>query len=106
MIITPERNQKNRRRALSVAIVLAILCAAAGWFIPPLLIGLALCPLLYWLLRRRCLQRLAIMRQPFPPSWEQILQTHVAYFRALGNADKQRFRQMVQIFLDEVRITG
>jgi Mlc titration factor MtfA (ptsG expression regulator) len=47
-----------------------------------------------------------IAEQPLPAEWEQILQRHVAYFRALPDSDKQRFRQMVLVFLDEVRITG
>jgi Mlc titration factor MtfA (ptsG expression regulator) len=47
-----------------------------------------------------------IMRRPFPASWEQVLQSHVAFFRALPDHEKERFRQFVKVFLDEVRITG
>ena len=46
------------------------------------------------------------MKRPFPASWEQILQSHVAFFRALSDGEKERFRQIVKVFLDEVRITG
>ncbi len=46
------------------------------------------------------------MRRPFPPPWETILQTHVRFFRALDEPQRERFRQMVKVFLDEVRITG
>jgi MtfA peptidase len=46
------------------------------------------------------------MRQSFPASWEQILQSHVAFFRALPDHEKERFWQLVKVFLDEVRITG
>jgi len=46
------------------------------------------------------------MRQPFPAQWEEILDEHVAFFSALDDIKKARFRQLVQIFLDEVRITG
>ena len=46
------------------------------------------------------------MHQPFPPAWEEILRTHVRYFNALAEPDRDRFRQMVKVFLDEVRITG
>jgi Mlc titration factor MtfA (ptsG expression regulator) len=46
------------------------------------------------------------MHQPFPSSWEQVLQSHVAFFRALPDTEKQRFRQLVKVFLDEVRITA
>ena len=46
------------------------------------------------------------MRQPFPEEREGILRAHVAFFLALDEAGKIRFRQLVQIFLDEIRITG
>ena len=61
---------------------------------------------IYWVVRRRCVRRLRIMEQPFPASWEQILQSHVAFFRALPADEKERFRQLIKVFLDEVRITG
>jgi MtfA peptidase len=47
-----------------------------------------------------------VMAQPFPASWEQVLQSHVAFFRSLSAHEKERFRQLVKVFLDEVRITG
>ena len=47
-----------------------------------------------------------VLSQPFPASWEQILQSHVAFFRAQSEPEKERFRQLVKVFLDEVRITG
>ena len=106
MLVTDEINFRNRNHALAAAGVAAITSAIAGWFFPPVLFSLALCPFIYWLARRRCLRRLTIMRQPFPVSWEKILQSHIAFFRALTDQDKERFRQMVKVFLDEVRITG
>jgi MtfA peptidase len=106
MLVTPQSNRRNRIRALALAGVMAATFAIAGWFSPPLLLGLGLCPFFYWLVRRRCLRRLRIMKQTFPAFWEQILQAHVAFFRALPDQDKERFRQLVMVFLDEVRITG
>ena len=46
------------------------------------------------------------MKRPFPAVWEEVLQSHVAFFRALKDPQKERFRQIVKIFLDEVRITA
>ena len=106
MLVTPEINRRNRNRALALAGVTAAASAVAGWFFPPVLLSLGLCPLIYWLARRRCLRRLRIMGQPFPASWELVLQAHVAFFRALPDREKERFRQLVKVFLDEVRITG
>jgi MtfA peptidase len=106
MLVTPEANRLNRSRALALSGAMATAVAIAGWFFPPILLLLGLCPFIYWLLRRRCLRRLWIMNQPFPASWEQVLQSHVAFFRALSDAEKERFRQLVKVFLDEVRITA
>jgi len=106
MLVTPETNRRNRNHALALAGVLAVMFVAAGWFFPYVLLSLGLCPVLYWLVRRRCLRRLGIMRQAIPASWEEILQAHSAFFRALPDHEKERFRQLVKVFLDEVRITG
>jgi MtfA peptidase len=106
MLVTPENNRRNRNRAFTLAGATAVIAAVAGWFWPFLFLFLVLCPLIYWLVRRRCLRRLRIMKQNFPASWEQLLQFHVAFFRALPDHEKERFRQLVKVFLDEVRITG
>ncbi len=106
MLVSPENNRRNRNQALLLAGVMAVSAAVAGWFSPLMLLSLVLCPFIYWLVRRRCLRRLSIMRQPFAGSWEQILQSHVAFFRALPDQEKERFRQIVKVFLDEVEITG
>jgi MtfA peptidase len=106
MLVTPDNNRRNRNHALALAGVMAMTAAVVGWFFLPMLLSLALCPFIYWLVRRRCLRRLRIMGQSFPASWEQVLQSHVAFFRALPGHEKERFRQLVKVFLDEVRITG
>ena len=106
MLVTPESNRRNRDHALVLAGVMAGAFVVAAWLSPYWLLCLVLCPFLYWSVRRRCLRRLRIMKQPFPASWEQVLQCHVAFFRALPDKEKERFRQIVKVFLDEVRITG
>jgi MtfA peptidase len=106
MLVTPEQNRRNQSQALVTASCLALLTALAGWFFPALWGGLILCPLAWWLIRRRCLRRLRAMNKPFPAAWEDILQGHVRFFQALADCDKDRFRQMVKVFLDEIRITG
>jgi len=106
MLVTPERNRRNRDQAFVLAGGAAAVSLVASWFFPPALLSLALSPFIYWLIRRRCARRLKIMEQPFPDSWEQVLQSHVAFFRALPDPEKERFRQLVKVFLDEVRITG
>jgi Mlc titration factor MtfA (ptsG expression regulator) len=106
MLVTIDSNRRNRNHALALAGMVAAASAVAGWLFPFLLFSMGFSPLSYWLARRRCLRRLWVMRQSFPASWEQVLQSHVAFFRALPDLEKERFRQLVKIFLDEVRITG
>ena len=106
MLITSESNRQNRKRAAMLTAIMLVSFALAGWFFSPALMGLIFAPLLYWLLRRHCLRRLSVMNRPFAAMWETILQSRVAYFVALSDPEKERFRQLVKIFLDEVRITG
>ena len=106
MLVTQKSNQNNRKQACVLASAVAVAAAVAGWFWPILLLALSLSPSIYWMVRRSCLRRLRVMKQAFPASWEQVLQVHVAFFRSLADPEKKRFREMVLVFLDEVRITG
>jgi MtfA peptidase len=106
MLVTPEADRLNKKQALAAAGLVTVVVAFLGWRSPALLLLLGLSPFTYWWVRRRSLRRLAVIRQPFPAHWELILRRHVAFFAALDDAGKARFRQLVQIFLDEVRITG
>lgn len=106
MLVTPEVQHRNQRQAFTATFLVA---GTAGWLtllFPPLWPLFGICPLAYWWIRRPCLRRIAVMRQPFPETRERILRERVAFFLALDDAEKNRFRQLVQIFLDEVRITG
>jgi MtfA peptidase len=58
------------------------------------------------LLRRRCLRRRAVARRPFPPEWRVVLERRVRFYRALDESQKERFRQIVAVFLDEIQVTG
>ena len=51
-------------------------------------------------------RRHAILREPFPPEWEAVLQRDVVFFRVLGPAEQRRFRRQLQVFLGEKQITG
>ncbi len=79
---------------------------ALGFLNPWFLVGILLAPVVYWLLRRKDLRRQRVASQPFPPVWESVLNQQVAYFGALDDRERQRFRSMVMVFLDETRITG
>src|SRR6476620_11824565 len=104
MIVSPESNRRNQRQALIAGGLVAVAAGLLGGLSPAHWILLGVSPFTYWWLRRRCLRRMAVMQQPFPHQWEQILRTYVTFCEALDEAGKARFRQLVQIFLDEVRI--
>ncbi len=61
---------------------------------------------LYRFLTCKTRRRAALRQLPFPASWEIILQQNVQFFQALDKLEQDRFRQEVQIFLDEKQITG
>ena len=106
MLITPEVDRHNCRYAIVVASCIAFCACMLGFVDPPLLLSLALAPLGYWLVRRPCLRRHAAARRPFPNEWQSILERRVRFYEGLEDTDRERFRQMVNVFLDEVQITG
>jgi Mlc titration factor MtfA (ptsG expression regulator) len=106
MLITPQKNRRNRRHALVLAALVVLAGGLAGTWSPWLFSTVLLSPLVYWLVRRRTVRRAHVMRRPLPPAWDAILFRDVAYFNALDDAGRDRFRQLLKIFLDEVRITG
>jgi len=61
---------------------------------------------LYRFLTRKERRRAVLRKQPFPKSWESVLQREVPFFQTLDESEKDRFREEVRIFLFEKRITG
>ncbi|WP_020476474.1 M90 family metallopeptidase [Zavarzinella formosa] len=106
MLVTPAIDRHNRRHALLVSAAVAVAGGLWAWFYPPLVVSLALAPVGFWLIRHRCVRRMAVVRRPFPPQWAEVLERRVRFYRALDDAQRERFRQMVAVFLDEVRVTG
>jgi len=56
--------------------------------------------------QRQVSRPFALAEEPFPHEWEEILVEHVAFFEKLSEEEKQRFRNEVQIFIRDKRITG
>lgn len=119
MLVTPDIDRRNRRSSRRfagfVAVVVTSLCLGQlaipkrnqiGSILWSLIIGIAFGLGVYWLSRRKCRHRLKVMNRPFPAEWEEILNSRVAFYSALNDSDKDRFRKLVQIFLSEVRVTG
>jgi hypothetical protein len=55
---------------------------------------------------RKYRKRKRILQSDYPPHWESILEEYVPYFRNLNKEDKEYFLRKIQIFLEEVMITG
>lgn len=56
--------------------------------------------------QRKVRRRKTLLKEPFPVEWEAVLQRDVAFFRALPDQEKVRFRNELKIFLGEKMITG
>lgn len=106
MLVTALSNRRNQQLAVAIATAIVLAFAVLGWFLPWWWAGVVVGPLAYWWMRRGCRRRIRVMEQPFPRVWEAVLRSRVAYFNALDDEQKQRFRQLVKIFLSETRITG
>ncbi|WP_153555549.1 zinc-dependent peptidase [Roseimaritima sediminicola] len=107
MLVTPESNRSNQILAATVAaIVLLVGGALAFVWAPWWLLLAATAPLVYYLLRRRTLRRKQVLASRFPEVWEAALVSQVDYFRVLDEPRRERFRNLVKVFLDEVTITG
>lgn len=106
MIVTPQSNRRNRNLAWLAAATVVVgslgLSLLSRWW----LLGIALAPLVFWFFRRQTLRRLKQMNAEFPASWQSILMSDVAFYRALSAEQRKRFQHLVKIFLDETRITG
>ncbi len=106
MLETAATNRNNRHQAASIAAIIAAGCVALALLHPLWLLGLPIAGSAYHGWRRRTLRRLAVLAEPLPPEIETDLQRYVAYFRALDEGGKERFRNLVKVFLDEILITG
>ncbi len=106
MLVTEEIDRRNRRRAFGVAALILPASLLLGLLHPVFLALLLVAPVLFWMARAPYLRRKAAAARPFTAPWQAILENRVRFYRALEPDEKQRFRQMVNVFLDEVRITG
>ncbi|HUS92015.1 MAG TPA: M90 family metallopeptidase [Phycisphaerae bacterium] len=114
MIPTPERLRTNRRWSAALASGLATAGGAVAWLALPdwtgRLAAWAVCAAAGWgayrfgtrVLRRR----MKVLARPFPAAWQEVLEARVAYYAALGDEEKDRFRRLVAVFLDETPITA
>lgn len=70
------------------------------------IVAILLSILFYRIVTRKIRRREALRKEPFPVSWEAILQREVPFYQSLDENEKARFREEVRIFLSEKRITG
>lgn len=106
MLVTKKQDHDNQLLAMCFAGLVVVIVLLISFFFPPALILLLGAAPVFWLTRRSSNRRRDVMRQPFPDEWERTLITDVEFFRALDDEGKERFRNMVKVFLDEITITG
>ncbi len=107
MLESAQSSQTNQRFACLVAGAVAAVSLGASWALNPVwLVGLLLAGIVYWWLRRSVQRRLHVMAQPMPSKIQATLDQHVAFYQALDEPGKERFGNLVKVFLDETPITG
>ncbi|MEX2490536.1 MAG: zinc-dependent peptidase [Nitrospirales bacterium] len=79
---------------------------ATGEIVLRIVVTFLVAVFLYRFLTRKNRLRAVIRKQPFPTSWEGVLQQEVPFFQTLDESEKHRFREEVRIFLKEKQITG
>jgi Mlc titration factor MtfA (ptsG expression regulator) len=113
----PQLNTQWERRTTRSSIGFAILAAAIAPFLLLLfyeaapvwalvLVALVVAVLVQRALTAKIRRRRELVASPFPGEWERVLQEDVLFFRTLEEADKERFRRELKVFLGEKRITG
>ncbi len=114
MIPTPQRVRANRLWSAGLALVVGACVAAGAWIASPgpaaVWITIAAAALtaggLYRFGTRVWRRRRKVLARPLPRAWERILNERVAFYRALPDDRKRRFRRLVAIFLDETPIAA
>ena len=106
MLVTKQQDNRNHVEAVCLASACALLGIGLTVMSSAWLLMLPLAGLIYYAWRRRSRRRRWVIAQPFPDSWLAALNTHVAYFRVLDDTQRSRFKQLMQVFVDEVAITG
>ncbi|TWT53608.1 hypothetical protein Pla22_12380 [Rubripirellula amarantea] len=106
MLITPELDRRNRLLSFLFAGLAAIIGIGLAWISPWWILLALASPAIYVLARRNTKRRIRVASQPFPPAWRSALERHVQFYVALPKPDKRRFESLMQIFVDEVAITG
>lgn len=106
MLVTEQDNRSNQRHALifSVVVVGVVLLLTLKWHLAILALPLAWC--VYHLTRRRTVRRIKVIAEPLPDVWEQVLQQNVVFYQALDETGRERFRNLIKVFIDEVPVTG
>ena len=107
MLPTPTADRRNRLTALGTAavvavptIVLAVTVHPAWWIGPPIAVAV------YAWIRRTIRRRRRVVAREMPDHRRGILAERVAFYAALSEDERRRFEGMVQVFLDEVAVTG
>lgn len=107
MLVNQTDVTRNRRQATLLAAILALATILLAVFVSPKWLFAALAvPGLFWWWRRETKRRWAAIQRPFPEPWRAALTRYVDFYNTLDNPGRKRFENLMQVFLDEVAITG
>lgn len=118
MIVTTNKYRLAKRFSLLFSFLIAVLGVLIVFAVIPhgeeetiseiigALIAIPLFIASYLFFMRKYRRRRSILNRPFPAEWEFILRTRVPYYSTLSAEERERFKQEIQIFLGEKRITG
>ncbi|KAA1261274.1 hypothetical protein LF1_38210 [Rubripirellula obstinata] len=106
MLVSAQQNQRNQIHAVVAAVSIALIGLGLTTLSTAWLLMLPLACLVYYWVRRTTARRFRIQSEPFPDAWQSALITHVEFFRALDAQEQSRFKKLMQVFLDEVSVTG
>ncbi len=114
MLPNPKENQvENRRGGIAVFILIFLvvigLLSTIGIRKEALLGLLVIIPLggwIYFQLTKKARFRKKITNEPFPEEWKKIIETKIGFYHTLNTDQKERFKELVRLFISEKRIVG
>ena len=114
MLPLKDRVRQAKYLAATFSILLGIGGSFAAWYFVPsasyrnasICICLVAALQIYILGTAKWRKRQKIISNPLPAPWITILKGRVAFYNALCDQEKLRFQKLVNIFINETRITG
>ncbi|MCH2045395.1 MAG: zinc-dependent peptidase [Saprospiraceae bacterium] len=115
MHLSQRKKRENQILSIFFSTIIAVIFLAVVWSVKDqnlttfaILVAIATLASyrIYYTFTHKYREREELVDIPFPDHWRDILQDHVAFYRALSEEEKRKFETEIQIFLHETRVTG